>query len=550
MEQAVEYALRGRDFERAAMLIDEHYGVNYERSARMVQGWLIQLPQELILRTPSMTVLYAHHLLSRGEIEEMEQVLQRTDQLLSPETDGAGKPTRHSDNLSEADRRVLSSHNASLRCFLAGYRGDTEQTIHWAHLALADMSDTDLLWRSAILVALGDAYSRQGMLTAAQQARTDALAIGEASGDAWILTILNTRLIEILREQGRLQEVVESCRQKYQRALDSGIGETSVVGWLLGLWAEALAELNELDEAIACAEKGVALTARSENGYYDIHYEVMSNLSRVRVLFSSGDIDGAARSVRTLQDKARQHVLPFDAQRQLSTWQVRVWLATDNMEAASRWAAQRQPGPNDELTYQQESEHLSIARILAATGELNAAQDLLQRLLANAESGSRTSAALEILILQALACQAAGETDQAMTALAKALAMAKPCGFVRTFVDEGAPMARVLYEALTRDIAPAYVQSLLAAFPAAEPEPPHQEPDSAMPSLIEPLSQRELEVLSLMSQGLTNADIADRLFITLNTVKVHTRNINGKLDVHNRTQAVAKARTVGILPSS
>jgi LuxR family maltose regulon positive regulatory protein len=220
------------------------------------------------------------------------------------------------------------------------------------------------------------------------------------------------------------------------------------------------------------------------------------------------------------------------------------------MEEAYRWAAQRQPGPSDELTYPQESEHISIARILAAKGELNAAQNLLQRLLANAESGGRTSAVLEILLLQALTAQAAGFTDQAMTALTKALAVAEPCGFMRTFMDEGAPMARLLYEALTRDIAPAHVQSLLAAFPEAESEPPQHEPDSSMPTLIEPLSQRELEVLSLMAQGLTNADIAGRLFITLNTVKVHTRNINGKLDAHNRTQAVAKARKLGILPSS
>jgi len=133
--------------------------------------------------------------------------------------------------------------------------------------------------------------------------------------------------------------------------------------------------------------------------------------------------------------------------------------------------------------------------------------------------------------------------------LERALTLAQPEGYLRLFVDEGPPMARLLYEALSRGIAPDYVRRLLAAFPIDKPEQVDPSKSQAPESeLVEPLSERELEVLQLIAEGLMNREIADRLYLSLNTVKVHTRTIYGKLGVHNRTQAVAKARALGALP--
>jgi LuxR family maltose regulon positive regulatory protein len=136
-----------------------------------------------------------------------------------------------------------------------------------------------------------------------------------------------------------------------------------------------------------------------------------------------------------------------------------------------------------------------------------------------------------------------------MTSLEQALTQAEPGGFIRTFVDEGPPLARLLYEALTRGIAPDYARRLLSAFPVSEPEQAAPLETQALKSdLIEPLSERELEVLTLVAEGLTNPEIASRLFLTLNTIKGHTRNIYGKLNVHSRTQAIARAQALGLLP--
>ena len=152
--------------------------------------------------------------------------------------------------------------------------------------------------------------------------------------------------------------------------------------------------------------------------------------------------------------------------------------------------------------------------------------------------------------VQALAFQAGGDMDQAMSALQRTLTLAEPEDFIRIFVDEGPPMARLLYKVVTLGIAPNDARRLLAAFPIGEPEQPElsrsQVPES---ELVEPLSERELEVLQLIAEGLTNQEIASRLFLSLNSIKAHTRNIYGKLGVHNRTQAVTTARALRIYSS-
>lgn len=175
---------------------------------------------------------------------------------------------------------------------------------------------------------------------------------------------------------------------------------------------------------------------------------------------------------------------------------------------------------------------------------LDKATSLLQRLLDAQELSGHLTKTIQILILLSLTYYEQDNSDQAFATLEKALALAEPAGYFRIFVDEGQPMARMLYDALSREIAPDYVQKLLAAFPTERQEKKSQEPDFEW---IEPLSEREIEVLVLIAEGLTNQEISGRLYVSLNTVKAHTRNIYSKIGVNNRTHAVSKARTLGIL---
>jgi len=268
----------------------------------------------------------------------------------------------------------------------------------------------------------------------------------------------------------------------------------------------------------------------------------------MRISFSKGDISGAIDTIQEMEKWALESkVQPFYRDL-ISVWQTRIWLVQDNMEAATQWAHEHEKNIDGGIPFLREIENIVLARVYIAQGRLDEAIDLLQHLRESAEMGGRISKAIEIMILQSLSYQARDETDQAVSVLEKALCLAKPEGFIRIFVDEGPPMARLLYKALENGISPEYVQRLLAAFPVAESgEDTSTKGPVDQSGLIDPLSEREIEVLQMIANGLTNQEISDRLFLSVHTVKTHTRNIYGKLGAHHRTEAVVKAKAFGIL---
>jgi LuxR family maltose regulon positive regulatory protein len=293
--------------------------------------------------------------------------------------------------------------------------------------------------------------------------------------------------------------------------------------------------------------KGMALAERGG----DVMMLGWSCLSLTRVLFSTGDLAGAEAIIQKMDRAARESMVPTWIVDLNAAWQSRIWLAQDKLGAAVQWARERGLEPDHAPDHLGAFAYVALARILIAQGRSDEAINLLQRMLEPAEEGRNTTGAIGFLSLQALAFQGMSDTTRAMNTLERALALAEPGGFVRIFVDEGPSMARLLYKALTCGIAPEYVRRLLAAFPTPKPEseaPPETQAQEA--DLIEPLSERELEVLRLIAEGLTNPEIASRLFLSPHTVKTHAHNIYGKLGVHNRTQAVTRARALGLLPST
>jgi LuxR family maltose regulon positive regulatory protein len=272
-----------------------------------------------------------------------------------------------------------------------------------------------------------------------------------------------------------------------------------------------------------------------------------------------GDLHGAL----DLLDEAERLFIrtPLPAVRPIAAMKARVWVAQGRLSEALGWARERDLSVDDDLSFLREFEHVTLVRILIARyksdrvdDSIHKAVELLERLLNAAEEGGRPGSVIEILVLQALAYEAQDKIPHALGALDRALTLAEPEGYVRIFVDEGPPMARLLHEilscaeALPRGITPFYVQRLLGAFHVDEPEltvpSEHQTQEF---ELVERLSERELEVLQLIAEGLTNQEIASRLYLSLNTVKVHIRNIYGKLGVHNRAQAIARSQELGLL---
>jgi LuxR family maltose regulon positive regulatory protein len=264
-----------------------------------------------------------------------------------------------------------------------------------------------------------------------------------------------------------------------------------------------------------------------------------------RIREAQGDLDGA---LDLLDEAERLYMSDFSPNvRPIAALVTRVWVAQGRLGEALDWARERGLSVSDDLSYLREFEHITLARVLLARYTSNRADHsmleamgLLERLLQAAEEGKRTGSVIEILVLQALAHQTQGDTPAALMPLERALTLAEPEGYVRMFADEGPPMAVLLEEAAKHGIAPHYVRHLLTALGSTSDRTPIKQ------GLIEPLSERELEVLRLLGTGLNGPEIARELVVSLNTMRTHTKNIYSKLGVNNRRAAVRRAEELDL----
>jgi len=545
-EDAIEHALANKDLERVLSLVEEAAEAMWGRDEHAKLGsWLAKIPAESICTRPQLCIFHATFTFASGQQDEAEKTLHAVEQSLDPKCDrftGASLPVH--DQLSGTERIKLLGRIAATRSFMASYRSDAPGVIPHARKALEYLPEQDIVWRGAAATALGDAFIYQGRYIEAQRTYLEALEATKASGNTYMVMNTSLKLALNLRSQGKFQQVTDICQEQLEFARAHGIGQTEMAGWLLAIWGEVLAELDNLDGALHQVRKGVELTERGT----DVAMLTWSYLCLTRVLFSRGDLTGVEEIIIKTYNLAGESTVPYWITNLMAAWRVRAWLVQDRLDEAVQWANRRGLDPNQEPTYVDALEYVALARIIFAQERYGDAIRLLERLLEPAEAGAHTTRVIQILILQAMIHQAEGDSAKAMIPLERALTLAEPGGFIRIFVDEGPPMAQLLYEALNHEIMPAYVRRLLAAFPATVPEGAASAINQADQSgLIEPLSDREIEVLRLIAKGLTNQDVANRLFLSGHTVKAHTRNIYSKLNVHNRAQAIARSQQLGLL---
>jgi LuxR family maltose regulon positive regulatory protein len=421
---------------------------------------------------------------------------------------------------------------AAIRALVASFRGDLPDIIRFSRRALDFLPEGGTTWRTWVAMALGSAYRFSGDMLAANQAYSEAVASSQAAGNVFLTLIAGSRLAIGERLCGRLRRVVEICRQQLRLLSESGLSQTAMAGGPLAMWGEVLCEWNDLDGAMDCLRKSVALSERGRH----VAGLGLGYLSLLEVLFSRQDEVGVQETISKLEKLARESDLPVWIAVGTAAWKVRIWIAQGKLEAAAQLLEERGLNVDDDITYLREAEYLLLARLLTAQGKHKEAAGLLARLLRRAETEGRVAWVIAVRVLQALTFQAQGDIAEAIASLERALSLAEPEGYVRVFVNEGLPMAQLLYQVAARGMAPEYAGQLLAAFDL-ETKPP------------EPLSERELEVLQLIAEGLSNREIGEELSLSVNTVKVHAYNTYGKLGVHSRTQAVAQAKMLGLLPS-
>jgi LuxR family maltose regulon positive regulatory protein len=541
---AIEHALAAKDFERAAQLIEGAAEATWMRKgAATILNWVEALPDDLLRIRPLLCVYHALALLMSGRpVEAVESRLQ--------------------DALAAGGAGSVAGEIALVRALIATYRGDTHQGAELSHRALELLPEESLFLRSLIAGLLGLNYMYRGDVVAATEALEAASRLGQQVGNLVNAVLALSHLAELCIVQGQLYE----ARAYYTQALDLAVDDKGrkwpVYGVALMGLGELLREWNDLEASARNFTEGIELVRE----FGDI-WAISGYTALARVKQEQGDVEAAHEAIHA----ARQMAIRFDATEmddiRVAAYQALLWISQGDIEAASRWAETRgleaavgvseSEGVEGKTRqpFLDEFEYITLARLYIAQRRPDEALALLEPLLQRVETAGWVIFVIDILVLQSLAHQARGDVESALVTLERALSLAEPEGFVRTFVDEGEPMARLLRKAVSKGITPTYASKLLGVLDVQSKDkrswtqevllsPVARHPQEA---LVEPLSERELEVMQLLTTHLTSSEIADELFIAASTVRSHIKNIYGKLGVHSRTDAVQRAKELALL---
>lgn len=515
--EAFHHAAAAKDAERAARLVEGGgMPLIFRGAALPVLSWLESLPRPELDRRPSLWVIYASALLFASRTADVEPKLRAAEAALH-------------DAAPDDETRDLVGHIASIRATLAVTQHQVETIVAQSRRALEYLRPDNLPVRTATTWTLGHAYHLQGDRAAAGRAYEEAVSTSERIGHTIITIMASTGLGNVQEAENQLHPAARTYRRVLEVAGDPPPPVACEAH--LGL-ARISYEWNDLDAAEHHGQLSLQLARQLEN---TIDRSVACEVFLARLELARGDVAAAAAILNAADQTTRQHGFVHRIS-EVAAARVLLSLRRGDTESAARLAR------THELPASQ-------ARVHLFRGEASEALAVLEPLLHQVQEKGWEDERLKVTVLQALTHHARGEGDRAAQLLGDALASTEPGGLVRVFVDEGKPMERLLRRAAAYGITPDYTDytdRLLAAFGAEEQESEesHPPPDQL---LVEPLSYRELEILRLVAQGLSNREIGERLFLAVITVKGHNRNIFRKLGVRRRTEAVTRAREIGLL---
>ncbi|MBN1657264.1 MAG: AAA family ATPase [Anaerolineae bacterium] len=536
VSEAVRHALAAGDGARVARMARQRVMAMMDHGAlRTMAGWLDALPEEMVRSEPWLSIAQAWPLAYAGQGHAVEPLLQDAEQAVA----GPGA-------YDEEERRSIVGHLAAIRAYVVAGRGELASAAALAREALAWLPWENRMARGWAAYQLGFVLRMKGELQLAAQALDEAASISQAAGDSHVAILALGELGVLRAQQGRLHGAAATYRQALARAEDyarhSG-RRLPATGYVLTRLSGVLLEWNDLEAAVHHAREGLALCKQWQQA--DALLE--ANLHLARALQAAGDVAGARQAVHAAMDVARDTSPWFVAYAQAQTIRMKLagWRTGDgSRQSIEKWARTSALSAGDEPSFQHELAYRMLARSLIEGGQVDQGLALLGRLLSVVELAGAGGHALEILVLQAMALQAQTKNKEALAALARALDLGEPEGYVRVFLDEGAPMGHLLRRAVVDRVAADYARRLLDAL---EGELAPAALQAALPPLVEPLSPRETEVLRLLTTHLSHAEMADVLVLSVNTVRSHIKHIYDKLDAHSRMEAVARATELGLL---
>ena len=547
LSEAVRHALAARDFERAADLVElAILAMRQTRQEAKLRGWLEVLPSEVVRARPVLSVYFAGVLLISGELEGVEGLLRDAERWLEPATGHREEPQDPSAGMVVADEEEYRRLPATIELYRAGHalaRGDAPGAVRHAQRAIELALDDDHLCRASAAGLLGLVYWGSGDLEAGHRAYSACVEGLRRTGFIADILGCSIALADIRKTQGRLGEALRTYEQALRLAGEQGGPVLRGTADMYVGMSEIARERDDLPAATQLLQRSQELgehTGLPQNPY-------RWRVAMARVREAEGDLRGA---LDLLNEAERLYVSDFFPDvRPVPALRARAWIAQGRLGEALGWAREQGLSVDDNLSYLREFEHITLARLLLARYQsehaeryTHEADRLLERLLLAAEAGGRTGRVIEILVLRALAHQALGDIPAALGFLDRAVTLAEPEGYVRVFADEDLAMASLLRAAAKQGTRRDYVRRLLAAASGIEHDRGTEQ------GLIEPLSERELDVLRLLGTELDGPAIARELTVSLNTMRTHTKNIYAKLAVTSRRAAVRRAAELNLLP--
>ncbi len=547
-DDAIRHAVAAGETAWAARLIEQHFDeLFYLRGEGVtVQRWLSALPDDLVRARPRLLLAQAQLAATSGPVEAAELLLDAAERASASAADEPFEPSAYRAGSLLAN---VAAGIALQRGYLAALRGNAEGTGAFAAQTLAELSEGEQMLSSIAQCNLAEAEWLHGRLAEAERAFVSGIAGWRAASQHTVAAWGCHHLGQVQRAQGSLDAAARTCQQALDAITAPARSPLPTAGPAYVGLGEVAYQRNELDTALRHVTEGIALCRRF--AYLPPLAAGLATLAWIRR--ASGDPAGAreaiGEAVQASQGPAGL-LNPVPAQR------ARLLLAQGNLTEAARWTRECGLDADDEPDYSGEREHLVLARVLLAQREAERALALLDRLHAAAAAQDRAGSLIEIGALRALALAADGQEAAAVNTLAGALTLACPQGYVRVFADEGPPMAALLGRLIAaqraehttaRRVPLGCLARLQQAFDTEHPVPDHGRA-TAPQGIVEPLTSRELEVLEMLAAGRSNQAIARELVVTLDTVKKHVSHVLGKLGAANRTEAVARAKQLGMIP--
>ena len=540
--EAVHHALAAEDFERAADLI-ESVAEPLVSSGRLFgpRMWLSNLPTEVIRSRPALCAVLGGVHMAAGRLDAGESLLDRADFLLSRSNEQA---LRQPVTTYHGVRNYLNA----IRALMVSARGNIAESIRMSEQTLREVPADQPVVLCMLTFCLGANHWMKGELAKASYYLEQAVSLGRNEGNSFIALVAMAHLSDVCVKEGRLRRAAKICREAISVGTEWGGGEplaaTAYAHICLGC---VLYQWNKVDEAIYYVNRGIELGQQgAQMTISAMAIPALASLSGLTERAKS--VSEALGEVMRIASNSRGFVA---ISRMAGAWEARLALARGDIEEAEVWITAHKSHEADSHQvpdYVLEFEHLTLVRLKIAKGDTDGLIETLESLRCRGEEQGGVGVVMETLVLEAIILEAQDRPDDALVRLERALSLAEPEGFVRVFVDEGQPMAALLRHAAARGVRRRYVSKLLAASDETQLKQTSAEsPVVPAEPLVEPLTEREYQVLQLLAAGKSNRQIAEELVVVAGTVKAHLLHIYSKLNVHSRTQAVARSRDLNLI---